>query len=552
MKKLLLLCGLFLLWVSGYSQLSVNQSIVQQPPYKVGDTISVNYTLSRGTTNPKPRYFWLRYQYNNKALEYVSTTWSQGSQTQVYYTNWSNYVFNANAGVAATDLYGQYMLTPWAYVTNVDWSVGQLSIQRVDKSMDGLFATQKYIIKDKSGYDNIHKLDLSYALDSTAGANISPLTTTGGSVGLTQVVGNTSQFKVRVLYPTNYTNIADHSVQLMPLKTDGSGDIDWTKQPIATKALDATGEATFISGIKVGDSLGIFIAPAMQKSFMNNIVTVSDAYKAFLGVSQTDINGNANYFTYPNLEKHVGNVTLGDTTFNENDAYFLFSYVMGINVSSNTGIPTSSAQSIKWQSGLLNQSWLDGKPKYRTYITSSNQAVDAVYAWGGDMDWSHSTSPSQIASKIASGNYNNSVNPGSSDIKIGTMSSLGYQAAALETVNLNVTSTLQNGKVVLTTTLSKEGLAGLQVIMNYDTNKLSLDNVIFDAGSTITNFSTHDNGRLTFGSIDQLKVARIKTGTPYKLIFTPKVPLTNTSGLFFFVLADAVDAGGNKVNLVVE
>jgi hypothetical protein len=106
--------------------------------------------------------------------------------------------------------------------------------------------------------------------------------------------------------------------------------------------------------------------------------------------------------------------------------------------------------------------------------------------------------------------------------------------------------------VVLTTNLTKEGLAGLEVIMNYDESKLTLDNVIFDAGSTMTNFSTHKDGRLTFGSIDQMKTARIKTGTPYKLIFTPKVQLTNTAGLFYFVLSDAVDGSGKKINLIVE
>jgi hypothetical protein len=57
---------------------------------------------------------------------------------------------------------------------------------------------------------------------------------------------------------------------------------------------------------------------------------------------------------------------------------------------------------------------------------------------------------------------------------------------------------------------------------------------------------------LTFGSIDQIKVSRIKAGIPYKLIFTPKVPLSNTAGLFFFVLADAVDATGKKIELVVD
>jgi hypothetical protein len=122
----------------------------------------------------------------------------------------------------------------------------------------------------------------------------------------------------------------------------------------------------------------------------------------------------------------------------------------------------------------------------------------------------------------------------------------------LETATLNVVSKIEGGKVVLTTNLTKEGLAGLQVIMNYDESKLTLDNVIFDAGATITNFSTHKDNRLTFGSIDQLKTSRIKVGTPYKLVFTPKTPLTKTAGLFFFVLSDAVDAKGNKVNLIVE
>jgi hypothetical protein len=36
------------------------------------------------------------------------------------------------------------------------------------------------------------------------------------------------------------------------------------------------------------------------------------------------------------------------------------------------------------------------------------------------------------------------------------------------------------------------------------------------------------------------------------LIFTPKEPLTNTAGLFFFVLADAVDATGKKIDLTIE
>jgi hypothetical protein len=226
---------------------------------------------------------------------------------------------------------------------------------------------------------------------------------------------------------------------------------------------------------------------------------------------------------------------------------------MGQNMDSNAMIPSNTSTSVRWQSGLLNQNWLDGNPKHRVLIDSPIKEVYAVYAWGGDLNWSHSSDPSVIATKITAGQYTNAVSDKqTSSIKSMSTAPMAYQTLAAEKATLGITSTLENGKVVLTTTLSKAELAGLQVVMNYDESKLTLDNVVFDAGSTITNFSTHKDGRLTFGSIDQLKTARIKVGTPYKLIFTPKVQLSNTAGLFYFVLSDAVDAKGNKIDLIVE
>lgn len=548
MKKLLVLLGVLLISITSINaQLTVNQAAITPAPYKVGDTITVKYTVAKGTTTP--RYFWLRYQFNNKALAYVSTTFSQGSSSQTFYTGWTGYKFTANATKGATQLYDQYKLTPWAYTANPDWNAGQLTVQRTDAAVDGIIATQKYVIKDLSDYTNIHKLDLSYAINDTS-AKIDPITTTTGLLSLTNVSGNTSAFKVRVLFPSGY-DIAAHNVQLMSLKTDGSGDIDWTKQPLQTKALDASGEATFTSGVKVGDSLGVFITPSSNKDFMNNIVTVTDAYKAFLGVSSVGIDGSANYFTYPTRESRVGNISKdNDNTFDETDAYYLFSYVMGIDMSTKSYIPYKAMTSYRWESALLNQGWLDGTNKNKVYITAPFQSVDAVYAWGGDLDFSHSSNLDTIANRVSTGNYINSINDGT--IKTTSFGSLAYAAPVLEKATLSLSSKLVNGKVELSAALAKADLAGLEVIMQYDTTKLTLDNVIFDAGSTVTNFSTHNNGRLTFGSIDQLKTARIKVGTPYKLIFTSKEPLTNTAGLFYTVLADAVNAAGKKIELIVE
>ena len=554
MKKILTFLGVFLISLSSFAQFTVNQTITPTTNLKVGDTLTVKYTVTKGTTTP--RYFWLRYSFNNKALALVpnSTTFSQGSSTQTFYTGWNNYKFTPAANVAETELYAQYQATPWAYATNNDWNVGQLTVQRTDAAINGDIATQKFVLKDQNVYNDIHKLDLAYSID-TDGAYITPITRNATNISLSSVTGNTSQFKVKVLFPQGYT-ITEHNVQLMKLKSNGSGEIDWTQAPIAQLPLDASGEALFTTQVKVGDSVGVFVGPAFQKTWMNDIVTVSDAYKAFLGHSQTDISGTSNFFTYPALEKKVGLITKNKTAFSDSDSYYLFAHVMGINVDTPAMIPSNTSTSVRWYSGLLNQSWLDGVVKNKVIIDTPTKEVHAVFAWGGDLNWSHSSDPAVIASRISSGIYTNAVNKSDAMIvkSMSTSSNIvmAYKSEAAETAKLSVTSTLENGKVVLTTTLTKEELAGLQVIMNYDNSKLTLDNVIFDAGSTMTNFSTKEDGRLTFGSIDQTKISRIKTGTPYKLIFTPKVQLANTAGLFYFVLSDAVDAKGNKIDLIVE
>jgi hypothetical protein len=550
MKKFFIILGvtiLSLLSFTAKAQLNISQSLTPTTGLKVGDTITIRYNLTKGDTIVNPRYLWFRYQFNNKALTYLSTEFNQGTSTQTFYTGWANYKFTPNAGASDNALNLQYSLSPWAYAVNADWNVGQLTIQRADRSITGLLATQKYILKDQNTYNNIFKIDLATGTDTT-GANVGTITG-GGFSSITNVTGNTSQFKVRVLFPQGYT-ISDHNVQLMRLKTDGSGDIDWSQQPITQAALDASGEVIFTSGIKVGDSVGVFVSPASQKTWMNNVITVSDAYKAFLGHSQTDISGTANFFTRPVLERKIGNVTKNDMTFNEADSYNLFAYVIGQDVSTNAFIPTSTSTSWRWHSGLLNQSWLDGVTKNRVYVTTPSQTVDAVFAWGGDLNWSHSSHPDTIATRITQGNFTNSIND--RNFQSFSVKSMSYTQPTFEKATLGINSTLENGKVVLTATLTKEGLAGLQVIMNYDESKLTLDNVSFDAGSTITNFSTRDGSRLTFGSIDQLKTARIKVGTPYRLVFTPKETLTNTAGLFYFILADAVDGLGKKVDLTIE
>lgn len=541
MKKILFLLLSVIFTITTYGQgVIINQSIQEQPPYLVGDTITIKYTIDKQSSTP--RYFWLRYHYSNKHLEMVpnSTQFGQGTSSQVYYTHWNNYTFNPNPSIGVGELYGQYSSGGWNYQVNNDWNVGQLSVQRTDADIDGELATQKYIIKDNTSFENIHRLHMAYSTNVN-GQVISPIGSQVLWLSLGNVSGQTASFKVKVSYPSNY-DITKHNVQIMPVNS--SGQVDWASnpQPLASKPLNSTGEATFTE-FKVGDKFWVMITPAWQQTFMDNIITVSDAYKAFLGVAEVGIDGQTSYFQYPNLETKVGNVTIGDATFNEMDSYYMFAYVMGVDVSSTAMIPSSTAQSIRWSSYKLSN-YQSGDSNGLVEVTAPSQTEVFAYAWGGDLDWSHSTDPG-VANQ-----QNNSVNK----MSMSEMSKqvFSYNSKTYESATLGISSTIENGKVVITTNLSKADLAGLQVILQYDKSRLTFDNIVFNSGNTITNFSTHKDNRITFGSIDQLGSSKIKVGDPYKLIFTPNVSLTNTSGLFYIVLSDAVDSNGNKINLKVE
>ena len=541
MKKILSLLVIVLFTITTYAQgIIINQSVEEQPPYMVGDTITIKYTIDKQTTTP--RYFWLRYHYSNKHLEMVpnSTQFGQGSSAQVYYTHWNNYTFNPNPNIGVGDLYGQYSSDGWNYQVNNDWNVGQLAVQRTDGDINGEFATQKYIVKDNTTFENVHRLHMAYSTN-VSGQIISPIGSQILWLSLGNVSGQAASFKVKVSYPSNY-DITKHNVQIMPV--DSLGQVDWASnpQPLASKPLNSTGEATFTE-FKVGDKFWVMITPAWQQSFMDNIITVSDAYKAFLGVAEVGIDGQTTYFQYPNLETKVGNVTIGDNTFNEMDSYYLFAYVMGVDVASTAMIPSSTSQSVRWTSYKLSN-YQSGNSNGLVEVTAPSQTEVFAYAWGGDLDWSHSTDPGVATQQ------NSSVNKMSmSDI---SKKQFSYNSKTYESTNLGISSKIENGKMIITTNLTKSDLAGLQVILQYDKSRLIFDNIVFNSGNTITNFSTHNDNRITFGSIDQLGTSKIKSGEPYKLIFTPTVSLNNTSGLFYIVLSDAVDSKGNKINLTIQ
>jgi len=511
---------LFLPFLS-FSQIVIDQSVKEQPPYKVGDTITIEYRVNPG--NLDVNYFWLRYHYHNNAIEMIpnSTEYFQGTSSQNSTYHWNNYNFTSNPTIGVGELLRQYQSGGWNYSVDTNWNVGQLAIQRTDASISGLIASQKYKIKDFTNFDDMHKLHLAYATTR----NNTAVTSIGSTVlwlDLNSVSRLVSSVKFKVSCPANY-DITKHNIQVM--ETDANGVVNWSSQPAPAfiGALDSSGEL-ITDKLRKDKKYLVMINPAFGQNVPDNIITVTDAYKAFKAITDRGINIDSPLFA-TNLEKIMANVTQ-DQNFDSQDAYYLFAKVMGVDLSAVQGLmlpTTDMTKPVKFLSGFTS-TFKETPGNAIITPTGDNEVYELSYAWGGDLDFSHS---SQIV----------------------TSSSV---AAKVIESSTSIATSLKDGKVVVEVGFDNKELAGAEYKIGYDDSKLELETILFDTGNTVTNFSTRKDNIITFGSMDKQGTAKIKVGTPYKLIFKTKAPLTNTSGLIFTYFAEGVDSDANKVNLKIK
>ena len=61
-----------------------------------------------------------------------------------------------------------------------------------------------------------------------------------------------------------------------------------------------------------------------------------------------------------------------------------------------------------------------------------------------------------------------------------------------------------------------------------------------------------EEGKINIGSFDQNFTSTVKAGTPYKLVFTPIVPIQNTVGLITFKVKEGVKADGTQINFNIQ
>ena len=572
MKKILLLLVSVLCTINVFGQTDskLDYSKVNTVT-QVGDTLIVKLQYFEGKdandVATAPTLYQFDFQYNNKLLNKISATWQPSSTSaQKAINSWNGYKFAIHDTKDQTDFDGQYI--SWlsgdaSYTSNADWSVERVTFQDTDALETGQeFVKYEFIIKDKfntnyTNYANIlnanfanYKLSDGTQLGVTGNSTLTDLgSIQGGDAG--NVTLNIS------------TNIIDDNIgdgTHFTYKIYNKSDIGSGNQPnegasiVAEGTYDASGQAV-VTGLENDVEYFVWNWVDQSKDYMDNVVTVSDLALVFQEAIGGGINGDQTTFDYY-IQTFLGNIyhdSAFDATINFSDSYEILAYLQGV-TSGNTNYITYKGRALQTGGNKSTFGTVDSNGSYFAGIdatfkpTDSNKSFNFVHALMGDVNFSHSWEPDTTGTTVPASqqaqSYSNSTR----------VSMAPGQKYSSEEANIDLVSELKDGQVIFSINSDIAEMIGAQFNITYDKTRLVLDNVIFDTGNEMTNFSNHleEDGRINIGSFDQNFEAVVKTGTPYKLIFTPTVTLSNTSGLITFKVNEGVKADGTQIKFIMQ
>ena len=540
---------------------------------KVGDTLIVKLQYYEGkdanNTAIEPTLYQFDFQYNNKLLNLISRTWQPSSTSaQKAINSWNGYKFTSDSEKNQNDYDGQYaswLSSAASYASNSDWSVERVTYQDVTALETGAeFIKYEFIIKDKfntnyTNYANILNANWANYKESD-GTQVgvdgnSTLTDLGSIEG-----GDAGNVTLNIS-----TNIIDDNIgdgTDFTYKIYNKSDIGSGNQPnegvsvVAEGTYDASGQAV-VTGLENDVEYFVWNWVDNTKDYLDNVVSVSDLALVFaeaIGAGSTP-NGSSTTFDYY-IQTFLGNVyhdEAFDATINFSDSYEILAYLQGV-TSTNTTYITKKDGAYQTGGNKSTFGTVDNNGSYFAGIdatfkpTDSNKSFNFVHALMGDVNFSHSWEPDTEGTAIPT-----SAQANASVARMSMAAGSKFSGTA-EEANLDLTSELKDGLVEFTIGSEVEEMIGAQFNIIYDKTRLVLDNVIFDTGNTMTNFSNHieEDGKINIGSFDQNFEATVKTGTPYKLIFVPIVELQNTSGLITFKVNEGVKADGTQIKFIME
>jgi hypothetical protein len=540
MKKILLLLVSVMFTLSSYGQSSIDYSPVNTVT-KVGDTLVMKFQYFKVDGNDLT-LGQLDFEYNNKLLSYVSNQSQAPQGSNFARNNWTGYKYVPKADSDEDDMDVQY--TWWkdeagsnSYEASADWSVERITVQSANALEDGQeFVKYSFKVKDKfgSGYSNYNDIiKVNWAnYQESDGTQIQTTRSKDGQ-DLSGIEGGNAGAFIINLKTANTSNYTDYSYTVKK----GS-------ESVATGTFDESGQAS-ISGLENNVTYTAQANLAEDVDYLDEVVTVSDLALVFaeaIGAGSGPSGGSTtfDYFVQDIMADVVGDGGVVDFQ----DSYEILAYLQGV-TSGNTNLITQDGQTEDYSGiastygAVANNVVTFAKSFTPIDSDASSKTIDLAHGLVGDVNFSHSYTP-----VVESGGKSTSAR----------QSSARYSKRDSEDANIDLISEINDeGQVVFSINSDVEGMVGSQFNIVYDPNVLSLENVIFDTGNTMTNFSNIvQDGIVRVGSFDQNFEATVKEGTPYKLIFTPLETIENTSGLISFRVKEGVKADGTKINFIIQ
>lgn len=538
MKKILLLLVSVMFTLSSYGQSSIDYSPVNTVT-QVGDTLIMKFQYFKVDGNDLT-LGQLDFEYNNKLLSYVSHESQAPSGASFARNNWTGYKYIPKADSDEDDMDVQYIY--WrdeaasnSYEASADWSIERITIQSASALENGQeFVKYSFKIKDKfnsgySDYSDIIKVNWANYQESD-GTQIQTTRSKDGQ-DLSGIEGGNAGAFVINLKTANSTK-TDYSYTIK----NGAGE------SVATGTFDESGQAS-VTGLENDITYTAEANLAEDVDYLDEVVTVSDLALVFaeaIGAGSGPSGGSTTFDYF--IQDIMGDVVGDNNGVDFQDSYEILAYLQGVD-SSNTNLITQNGQTEDY-SGIESTYGAVANDvvtfvKSFTPTDGTTSAIDLAHGLRGDVNFSHSWTPS-----VESGGKSTSAR----------QSSARYSKTQSEDANIDLISEINDeGQVVFSINSDVEGMVGSQFNIVYDPNVIQLENVIFDTGNTMTNFSNIvQNGIVRVGSFNQELNSTVKEGTPYKLIFTPLETIDNTSGLISFRVKEGVKADGTKINFIIQ
>jgi hypothetical protein len=232
-----------------------------------------------------------------------------------------------------------------------------------------------------------------------------------------------------------------------------------------------------------------------------------------------------------------------DGVFNEADCFLLLQNLTGAKSLVDTFnlnktlkiIPVSTYNTIgksNWNTFTQN---LGSTYSFDINTGKSNDTLNLAVAWKGDVNLSHSTTPT--------GNL----------VTMSVPSSIRSFSTTSNQIQSTILTELVGDSVYATITLNPltQQVVGAQYKLNYDNSVLKFSGVSFKTNGNPTNFGVDKGDYVSVGSLITDGSTTLSNTTQYKISFITTSKITNILGLISISSTDAVNQSGTQLNIKI-